>query len=67
MSKATKNSDIKKRPIIHKKEEFKLGTDPNTGMPVLFGPDFTKDDIDKAYPEDPQDRMTTVIRASVGL
>lgn len=57
----------KSNPKIHKKSNFKLGKDPKTGLPVLFGPAFSKDDIQKNYPEDPDDRMTTVVRATVGL
>jgi len=66
MSKKKKNTTSNK-PKIHKKSEFKLGVDPQTGMPVLHGPPFTKKDIEKAYPEDHEDRTTTVVRASVGL
>lgn len=67
MSKKRKNTKSHHDPKIHKKSEFKLGVDSQTGMPVLYGPSFTKKDIEKAYPEDPDDRMTRVVRASVGL
>ncbi|MDZ7719120.1 MAG: hypothetical protein U5K72_09930 [Balneolaceae bacterium] len=67
MSKQRKKTTSAPKPKIHKKSEFKLGTDPETGMPVLLGPPFTKADIDKAYPDDPDDRMTKVVRSSVGL
>ncbi len=55
------------KPKIHKKSEFKLKKDPKSGMLMLYGPDFTKEDIDSAYPEDPEDRVATVMRRSVGL
>lgn len=67
MDKKKRTTQLKSKPKIHKKSEFKLGEDPETGMPVLFGPAFTKKDINKAYPEDSDDRMATVVRASVGL
>lgn len=67
MDKKEKNRSQKSSPIIHKKSDFKLGKDPKTGLPVVLGPAFTKEDIQKNYPEDPNDRMTTVVRASVGL
>lgn len=67
MDKKEKNRTLGSNPKIHKKSDFKLGSDPKTGLPVLFGPAFTKEDIQKNYPEDPDDRMTTVVRASVGL
>ncbi|NBC66115.1 MAG: hypothetical protein GVY07_10740 [Bacteroidetes bacterium] len=67
MDKEKKNKTPKSNPKIHKKSEFKLGKDPKTGLPVLLGPTFTKEDIQKNYPEDTDDRLTTVVRASVGL
>lgn len=65
MSKTEKKSG--KRPKVHKKSEFKLRKDPKSGMLVLIGPEFTKEDIDKAFPEDPEDRVAKVMRRSVGL
>jgi hypothetical protein len=57
----------RQKPKVHKKSEFKLKKDPKSGMLMLFGPEFTKDDIDKAYPEDTEDRLATAMRRSVGL
>lgn len=67
MDKKEKNRTSLSNPHIHKKSDFKLGKDPKTGLPVLFGPAFSKEDIQKHYSEDSEDRLTTVVRASVGL
>jgi len=56
-----------KKPKIHKKSEFTIRKEPKSGMLVLVGPEFTKEDIDKAFPEDPEDRVSKVMRRSVGL
>lgn len=54
-------------PKVHKKSEFKLKKDPKNGMLMLFGPSFTKEDIEKAYSKNPDERVATVMRRSVGL
>ena len=56
-----------KKPKINKKSEFTIRKEPKSGMLVLVGPEFTKEDIDKAFPEDPEDRVSKVMRRSVGL
>ena len=48
------------------KEDDVLKTDPRTGMPVLSGPSFTKEDVARDFPED-SDRDAIIIRRSVGL
>jgi hypothetical protein len=60
-------NERRQNPGMDKKSEFKLRKDPKSGMLMLFGPDFTKQDIDKAFPENPEDRVATLMRRSVGL
>jgi len=50
-----------------KKSDFKVKKDQQTGRLVLSGPKFTKEDIDQHFPEDPNDRLATIMRRSVGL
>lgn len=63
----TKENKKKNKPKVHKKSEFKVEKDSKSGMLLLYGPEFSKKDIDTAYPEDPEDRVATVMRRSVGL
>jgi hypothetical protein len=65
MSESRENPQIKHRR--YKKSDFKLKKDPKTGRLVLTGPKFTKEDVDRDFPEDPNDRLATLMRRSVGL
>ncbi len=62
-------SKSRENPKTAKKKKTKrriLKTDPRTGMPVLSGPAFTKEDVARDFPED-SDRDAIIIRRSVGL
>ena len=63
----TKEDKKKKKPKVHKKSEFKVAKDPKSGMLLLYGPEFSKEDIEMAFPEDTEDRVATLMRRSVGL
>ena len=63
----TKEDQKKKNAKVHKKSEFKVAKDPKSGMLMLYGPEFSKKDIDTAFPEDPENRVATLMRRSVGL
>ncbi|MDR9365308.1 MAG: hypothetical protein RI575_08220 [Balneolaceae bacterium] len=52
---------------MHKKSQFSVKKDPKTGLFMLSGPSFKKEDIDRSFPEDHEDRVSTVMRRSVGL
>jgi hypothetical protein len=65
MSKSIEN------PQTAEKEEAEqrnchLETDPRTGLPILVGPRFTKEDIARDFPDD-SDRDSHILRRSVGL
>ncbi|MCG2590584.1 hypothetical protein [Rhodohalobacter sulfatireducens] len=64
MSKAQKE---KSEPKVHKKSQFSVKKDPKTGLFMLSGPSFKKEDIDRSFPKDHEDRVSTVMRRSVGL
>lgn len=49
-----------------KKEKKRIRKDLKTGLFVLTGPSFTKEDIARDFPED-SDRDAIIIRRSVGL
>ncbi len=54
-------------PRIYKKSDFSIKKDRKTGLLLLNGPAFTKEDIAKAYADDPEDRIARTMRRSVGL
>jgi hypothetical protein len=54
-------------PRVYKKSDYSLKKDSKTGLLLLSGPAFTKEDIAKAYPDDPEDRVSRNMRRSVGL
>lgn len=64
MSKTRKNPKTAERKS--KKVERKLVKDPDTGLWVLTGPKFTKEDVARDFPDD-TDRDSIIIRRSVGL
>ncbi|MEX0660158.1 MAG: hypothetical protein WD381_07400 [Balneolaceae bacterium] len=64
MGKTRKNPKLKSRS--KKSVQRKLVKDPDTGLMVLSGPAFTKEDIDRDFPED-FDRDAIILRRSVGL
>lgn len=64
MGKAQKE---KSKPKVHKKSQFSVEKDSKTGLLMLSGPAFSKEDIDTSFPEDQEDRVSTVMRRSVGL
>lgn len=55
------------KPRVYKKKDFSIKKDSKSGLLLLSGPSFTKEDIAKAYPDDPEDRVARTIRRSVGL
>lgn len=61
MSKARENPKTKKE-----EKKRKLKKDQQTGLWVLSGPSFTKEDVARDFPED-SDRDAIIIRRSVGL
>jgi len=63
MSKSRKNSETSDK----QEKQTELKRDSRTGMLVLSGPKFTKEDISRDFPEDPHDRVATIMRRSVGL
>ena len=64
MSKTRKNPNTATKPA--KKVKNKLIRDSETGLLVLSGSKFTKEDIARDYPDD-DDRDSIIIRRSVGL
>lgn len=56
VSKEQKPKNVKRRIV----------KDPDTGLLVLSGPAFTKEDIARDFPDD-TDRDSIIIRRSVGL
>ena len=63
----SKSQKEKSKPKVHKKSQFTVRKDSKTGLLMLSGPSFTKEDIDVSFPEDPEDRVSAVMRRSVGL
>lgn len=62
-------SEKRKNPATKKKTEKsrrKLVKDPETGLMVLSGKKFTKEDVARDFPDD-TDRDSIIIRRSVGL
>lgn len=64
MSKTRKNPETKQKPV--KKIQRKFVKDSETGLMVLSGPKFTKEDIARDFPDD-KDRDSIILRRSVGL
>lgn len=62
MCKNRKNPEISTK----KKKRTKVVKDPETGLFILSGPKFTKEDVKRDFPED-SDRDAIIIRRSVGL
>jgi len=54
-------------PRVYKKSDFSVKKDSKSGLLLLSGPGFSKEDIAKAYPDDPEDRVARTMRRSVGL
>ena len=54
-------------PRVYKKTDFSVKQDTKTGLLLLSGPSFTKEDIAEAYPDDREDRVARTMRRSVGL
>lgn len=63
MSKSRENSKTSDK----QEKQTRVERDPRTGLLVLSGPKFTKEDVARDFPEDPNDRVATIMRRSVGL
>jgi|AntRauTorcE11897_2_1112592.scaffolds.fasta_scaffold03094_10 hypothetical protein len=62
MSKTRKNPEV----VAKKQKKTKVVKDSDTGLLVLSGPKFTKEDVKRDFPQD-SDRDAIIIRRSVGL
>lgn len=62
----TRKSRKNPKTVVKKQKKRKIVTDPETGLLVLSGPKFTKEDVKRDFPED-SDRDAIIIRRSVGL
>lgn len=61
------SKENRENPKTAKKENRRaLKKDSRTGLWVLSGPSFTKEDVARDFPED-SDRDAIIIRRSVGL